>query len=268
MSTPTVRRWVDEAGTSSELRSLLEGCDAVGPSERDLQRFAARMAPLVGLPLSELSPLVPTGTAPLEVSELSGAGLSAGSQAGLSAKSLWGTALGKLGMSAAVSLLVGGALWWGTASLESPGQARPATVPSAALSATLSAKSPVTRESAPSGVTPVVEPNVASEGEAPTVVPRGVRRHAEAPPDELSLMAEAQALRGKNAALLRVLARHAKFYPNGMLAQEREVLMVEAWLQSGNLKQAQKHAATLEARFPSSAHLPRIRHLLEKAAEE
>lgn len=267
MSMPTVSRWAEDAAISDEVRSLLDACAAQGPTEQDLARFSARMAPLVGLSGAELVASLPSGVAPADVPlAATGSGLAAGT--GSLAKTASSSLFAKAMLSGAVAL-IGGGLWWGAATL-----VEEAPVPSPT-------SAPV------QAVAPAVEPDVPAANEVfdgagadvPAVVPtekaalpeRGSRRKLaalQAPTDELSLMAEAQAKRGQPSQLLRVLAQHERWYPQGMLVQEREVLAVEAWLSSGNLQQARKRAAVLEAKFPNSAHLPRIRRLLEKAAEE
>ncbi len=267
---PRVQRLAEDPTTSNEVRWLLDTCAVDGPSESDLARFSARMAPLVGLPAGELVASPPAGAAPLEVSSAtSGSGLLAG-QAGL-AKTASSALSAKL-MVAGAAVLVAGGLWWGAARRVAEPSSQPAEARSAVqVAGPASMGAP---EAAPVPEAQAVAPESASMQQVTEQATQVQRRpsaklaaSAEVP-DELSLMADAQQKRGKPAQLLRVLAKHERLYPNGMLAQEREVLAVEAWIESGNLMQARKRAAALEAKFPNSAHLPRIRRLLEQAAQE
>jgi hypothetical protein len=262
-----VRRLCDDPGAPGELRELLLlNARDTGPSEQELARLAARMAPLVGFGLGELQGAAPAqGVAPAEL---------AGSQP-LGA-ALGKATLAKLGGSWSAKLLVAGAaalagagLWWGIG--------RPATPPPAPIEAAAPVSGPAL---APPHAEPLpaaspVPGATAAEVDAREPSPaapnaRAARRAAPRvpPPDELSLINQAQALRARPAEALRVLAEHAKWYPQGMLSQEREVLAIEALVQAGKLDQARARAARLEASHPSSVHLPRVRSLLDRAAHE
>jgi hypothetical protein len=79
---------------------------------------------------------------------------------------------------------------------------------------------------------------------------------------EVALLGRASgALRGGDLAAARAaLAEHARAYPSGALAEERESLEVELALRSG----AASARAALEAfrrHHPGSAHLPRLDRL-------
>jgi hypothetical protein len=87
-------------------------------------------------------------------------------------------------------------------------------------------------------------------------------------PSELSLIQQAEAARHRGVQALQLLATHERLYPHGALAQEREVLAIELLLKIGKPDQARARAARFERSHPSSAHLPRVRALLERADDE
>ncbi|MFT3927925.1 MAG: hypothetical protein QM778_35685 [Myxococcales bacterium] len=259
MSVPqSIQRLSEDADTSPEVRQLLRASELDGPSEADLAKFAARMAPLVGLPLADLTPSLPHGTAPADVS-----GASWGGAAAKTGLAKWGSSLA-LKAVVAGTLSLGLGLWWANRPAPAPVH-EPAQAPSVSVASRV----------APVPVAP--ETNLPTSGgvaeqalPAPEAAPSAAKRvGASAPrPDELSLIAQAQSLRAEPQAVLRVLKQHATLYPQGMLAQEREVLAVEALVSAGQLKEAKRRAGRLEAEYPNSAHLPRIRALLDQADHE
>jgi hypothetical protein len=87
-------------------------------------------------------------------------------------------------------------------------------------------------------------------------------------PSELSLIQQAEAARHRGVQALQLLATHERLYPQGALAQEREVLAIELLLKIGKPDQARARAARFQRSHPSSAHLPRVRALLERADGE
>jgi hypothetical protein len=98
--------------------------------------------------------------------------------------------------------------------------------------------------------------------------PLGNPAAAAALPSELSLIQQAEAARARGADALALLATHERLYPRGALAQEREVLAIELLLKAGKLAQAAARASHFDHRYPQSAHLPRVRALLERARRE
>jgi hypothetical protein len=265
MSVPQqVTRLSEDASTASELKQLLMASEFDGPSEQDLARFAARMAPLVGLAPTALQPgSVPRGTAPADLSP-----------------GTWGTAaagkagVAKLGGSLGAKLAIGAlAVSVGLSALWAAKPAQPTVSTPAAPVAVESRHAtqplvPVQAEPAPELGVPAEAAPQAVSAPAPAATRKRSAVAGVAQPDELTLIAQAQALRGQGAALLRALAQHEKLYPQGMLAQEREVLAVEALIDMGKLTEAGRRADRLAAKYPASAHLPRLRGLLDKAAHE
>ena len=79
------------------------------------------------------------------------------------------------------------------------------------------------------------------------------------PPAEVTLLQNAQdALPTTPALALADCDDDARRYPNGLLAQEREVLAIDALVRLGRHDDATARAARFSAAYPSSTHLRRI----------
>jgi outer membrane protein assembly factor BamD (BamD/ComL family) len=80
------------------------------------------------------------------------------------------------------------------------------------------------------------------------------------PAEEVKLLERAQdALRsGRHAEALSLCNEHTKSFPNGMLAQEREVIAVEALVKTGRTAEAKARADAFKKRFPGSSHARRV----------
>jgi hypothetical protein len=108
---------------------------------------------------------------------------------------------------------------------------------------------------------PVVAP-VAST--APVAeAPRGVLR----PPDAGDALAAERLLiddarsrlvSGDPQAALARLQEHARRFPRGRLAEDREALAVQALVQSGQYDAARRRARELRSRWPESVYLPAV----------
>jgi hypothetical protein len=86
---------------------------------------------------------------------------------------------------------------------------------------------------------------------------------APAPESELALLRRAQgALDGDPAAALALTDQHARDYPRGLFAQEREVLAIEALLKLRRKPAAVDRAAQFMRSFAQSPHARRVRALL------
>lgn len=85
-------------------------------------------------------------------------------------------------------------------------------------------------------------------------------RQTPAPADEARLLLQARrALATDPARALELADAHARRFPRGTLAQEREVLAVRALAALGRHEQARARAARFEARYPGSTHLAAVR---------
>lgn len=82
--------------------------------------------------------------------------------------------------------------------------------------------------------------------------------------EELTLLESAyQALqRGDTVAALEQAERHASRFPTGALAQEREVLAIDALVRMGRRSEAEARAEAFRTRYPTSTHGVRIQGLL------
>lgn len=79
------------------------------------------------------------------------------------------------------------------------------------------------------------------------------------PVPEIELLRRAQdALTASPADALRAAEDHARAYPRGMLAQEREVIAIDALVRLGRRSEAEARAARFRERWPTSAQVRRI----------
>jgi hypothetical protein len=84
-----------------------------------------------------------------------------------------------------------------------------------------------------------------------------------APEAELALLQRAQSALNRSAsAALELAAEHARLYPNGLFAQEREMLCIEAELKLGKRRDALTRAHAFSERFGRSTYRARIDRLL------
>jgi hypothetical protein len=72
-------------------------------------------------------------------------------------------------------------------------------------------------------------------------------------------MARAAVARQAYSAALATLGEHATRFPRGRLAEERELLYVQALAGSGNTAQASERAKAFERQFPGSIFLPAVK---------
>lgn len=115
-------------------------------------------------------------------------------------------------------------------------------------------------------------PRQMSTRKAPTVIQNRASAHASVaqpvlidPDAELALLTRAQhALDKRPDAALAVLQEHAARFPDGVLAQEREILRIDAELALGRTVQATTRARAFLTLFPGSPHRHRFESLLRK----
>jgi hypothetical protein len=160
---------------------------------------------------------------------------------------------------AAGVVVAGGALWGGSALLQSDGNAR------APHSAPVPAETPsVAVRHAPEAVAPQAEP------EAPkAVLPPAPS--ARTPASETTLAEEGRLLAkahqlvqgGQPRAALEVLRQSAARYPRSVLFQEREVLTIEALGATGASAAAKQRAQLFLKRYPSSPHAGKLKRFVE-----
>ena len=83
-------------------------------------------------------------------------------------------------------------------------------------------------------------------------------------PSELELIGGAgRALKSDPVRALSLVSEHQKLYPAGALAEEREVIAIEALARLGNASLARARADRFSLAFPRSAHLARVSRAIE-----
>jgi hypothetical protein len=84
-------------------------------------------------------------------------------------------------------------------------------------------------------------------------------------PNEMQLIRRAHLLvKSDPDAALRLVAEHAARFPNGVFAQEREVLAIDALLHAGRRAEAKARGRRFIQAHPDSPHIPRLRALLAR----
>jgi hypothetical protein len=121
----------------------------------------------------------------------------------------------------------------------------------------------------PSQAPPAV-PVVSAEA-LPQVAPASARPSAVLAPasdlaEEQSLVDRARAAlaRGRAADAVAATDEHARRFPRGRLAEEREVIGIQALLASGNRSAAEARADRFRKTFPKSVFLPSLDRILGK----
>jgi hypothetical protein len=85
------------------------------------------------------------------------------------------------------------------------------------------------------------------------------RAPAAAPPSETSLLRDARlALNGDPAGALALTEQHRREYPNGGLAQEREVIAITALARLGRTSEARSRAERFRSSYPTSPYIDRV----------
>jgi hypothetical protein len=248
------------SGAPDLLRDAMTSARADVPDAAQLARLAARLPLGAPPPGGSGAPATPAVTVTAPPSVLSGA--------------LVGAALGVL--------VAGAGLVWDatraspsppassvpvvstSANIESPppAAAPPPSSTSPLAPAVTASPAPAPRASAPvahaSAVTSAVAvdptPSSGSLGTPPVVADGETEAHL--------LQRAHEALGGSPAQALALTQEHASRFPGGSLAQEREVVAIQALLRLGRADEARARAARFFAAFPSSAHRRRIEALL------
>jgi hypothetical protein len=84
---------------------------------------------------------------------------------------------------------------------------------------------------------------------------------------EVALIDAARAaLHGHPQRTLQLTATHARSYPSGLLVIEREALTIDANILLGKEREAHALLLAFEHEHPRSAHVPRLRALLDRLA--
>ncbi|HNS98349.1 MAG TPA: hypothetical protein PKL73_15465 [Polyangiaceae bacterium] len=154
-----------------------------------------------------------------------------------------------------LAAVVGGLLWFAT---------RPPSPAAVFPSGSSATSAPSLPTLAASSSPQIVQPPVSSASvlDEPKIVRPAESKPASAVPSELDLIQQAQrALHSHPQRTLSLCREHARRYPHGMLAQEREVLMVEALQRLGHDEEAKDRSRAFLKDNPDSAHRKKIEHV-------
>jgi hypothetical protein len=240
------KRLIDpESRSSPALRTLLRAGRSELPDEERVEAMGIRLGAL----------LVPA---------VGGAshGGPVGPEAGAAGAAAAGLKVGAVAKIGAVALVALGGVG-GTYVLTSHERAittrpsGPAAVSVAPPASGASSASPApSLQSAPSAPAPESGGQVAVAGPASALA-------VGAADTEVSLLESAQdALASDPESALSLAERHAGRFPRGALAQEREVIAIEALIRLGRVDAARARAERFYRAFPRSAHRTRIENLL------
>ncbi len=241
---------LQDAGLGRELRAALEAGRAHDPTPGELAGLTKKLAAL--LPPGTLPP------APAPAPPSPPAGPEAPPAAGLSGAAKIAGAIAVLGA-------IGGAVWLARAPAvvvaPVPGAsvvvvADPPPAPSSVASSAPSVPEPIVSASAAPVASVVVAPRPSSTSTASAIA-------EPAEPEAIMIKRAHDALlQGSADRALALVGDHAQAYPKGALAQEREVIAIEALVALGRNSDARARAATFRAAYPASVHLTRIERLV------
>lgn len=260
MTEPDPRRLLEEE-PEGMLRNGLEVAREELPSEEQMASLAAKLGPLLG---------GGPGGGPAGDGGGGGAAGAAGATAGVAAK---GTMLGKAAVALLAAGVVGGGVWVALdQGREQPEQPAPAPVgdatppddaPPTPLSPAESLAIPPPENPPGRLQDPEEDLSDRPRREQEERPGRAGRSAEQPPPGEVPLLEQAQdALAADPARALELVEEHRRHHPRGMLAQEREVLAIDALLRLGRRAEAEAQAGRFRERHPGSAQLRRIETLL------
>ncbi|HEY3498803.1 MAG TPA: hypothetical protein VGK73_29130 [Polyangiaceae bacterium] len=229
MSDPKDPPRFDEPGSEAppELSRLFSSAKQDLPSSADLARLEAKLGPLLAAPAG--GPSTPSGSA------------------------LGKVAVGLVAAGAAV-----GGLWLALRP-STPEPVTPAPSETATVAAPRSAEPPPVATPAPAetSATPAA-PSAPAAPAAPSASARAeagcaVKRPSGIPEDQLLEQARS-ALRSNPAQALSLARQHQLDFPHGALAQEREVIAIEALRRLGRTEEAARRTERFERLYPQSPH--------------
>ncbi len=225
----SVRPLLEDPSLSAELRSVLDAATEHEPSPGDLAGLEKKLAAAL-----------PPGTLP-------GGGSPPAAPAG-------GAAGGaKVLAGLAIASAVAGTLWLARAPEPKVEEApRPAATTEPAASVATAA--------------PAIEtaPPVVSAAPSVRTAPKPSAAPISAPPETTMLKEAHEALlHGTPERALTLAEGHARAYPRGALAQEREVIAIESLVRLGRRDEALARARSFHAAFPGSSHGERVDRLVE-----
>ncbi|MBE2247915.1 MAG: hypothetical protein IAE78_00110 [Myxococcus sp.] len=242
MTTDSQKRWLEE-GAGPGVRELLESAALDEPTPAQLESLTRRLAPQLEEPHGSGGP---TG----------------GGGAGLA---------GKVGALVVVAGIATAAFLMGRQSSPPP---EPTTPPRPAVTAPpVEAPAPgppsvtappveTPAPAQPSGVAPVVAPPTPTKAPSPVgAVARPATPSAADEDADYELLQ--RALQSPSAEeKLQLAEEHGARFPGSSLAQEREVLAIDALVKLGRSAEAKARLERFARQWPTSAHLVRLEHLL------
>jgi hypothetical protein len=239
-------RLLSSTNEDAELRALLEAGREELPTAAELDALARKLGPI----------LAPGGTGH--------GGPGGGQVAGATAKQVGGAAVAKTFAAVALATVLGVTATHFLTTPSTKTAPPPATVSATTAAPTTASAPPLLERPEPSAAPAVSAPPPAPKLVArPSPVP-SVAASASDPDAEVGLLQRAQdALSSDPARSLALASEHARRFPKGMLAEEREVLAIEALMKLGRSDEANARASRFRATYPSSTHLPRIESVVE-----
>jgi hypothetical protein len=284
--------------STGAMRELLRAARSDLPDEERVDAIALRIGPLMGAPHGGHGPAGPAGppsAGPPPVAPPAGALGGAGAAATglkLATAAKVAAVLATLGTAGGAGVYAGAAYHRDRIAPVNPiavmaAPALPATLPAPRSPALPTADAVVLAEPAPAA--PAVDAVVATEPAPPAIVatasspaaaiePVAASRpiaamRAPAPTaqgvgggdTEIAILEAAQDRLASNpAAALAYAERHAARFPDGVLAQEREVIAIESLVRLHRDAEARQRAERFYRDFPSSAHRARIEALVDE----
>ncbi len=235
------RSWLEMTGDepSPLLRTLLDSAQVDEPQAVDVARLTAKLA--AALPAGTLTP--------------DGGGGGGGGGGGMSGA---GGAVGG-GLKGAAGWTLGGGVLIGLAVLGGVVATTPAGAPLAPHATT--AVAVAVRSEAPPA--PIVSVATAASTSAPLTAASPATATSAAPlptESESAMLARAyeELRRGSPQRAVALAGEHARAYPHGAFAQEREMIAIEALVKLGDRAGARARAEAFRKTYPRSSHLPRL----------
>lgn len=256
MTTET-RPWLQDEGADPALKELLESTEFDGPSDRQLEKLTARVAFLFDLPPGGGGEGGGGGGGPSAPAAPAGGAATVAATSGV-VKAI--VAAGVISVGAVVA----------TVTLREPVVP---PVPVVVAPPPVVAIAPVVPEPEPVVPPAIVEP---AKAPPPPVVRPAVVRPVTPPPEpkaappppspdaELTALddAIAAARAGRPAQALAAVEAHVASWPDSPLAQEREVIAIEALLSLGRRDDARARLGSFRSKWPTSTHLVRLESML------
>ncbi len=247
--------------------TMREDFAASGDAERREARASSRVV-VAGVLAGFVGLLAQSGSATAAT-----AGAIAASQGAGSAQAVGATWLGKVAIGAA---LVAGGIGIGIVAHRTLGSREPSARVIAAAPDVTEPGAGVPVAVTPAVVAPVVVAPVGLDAGVDAAAPRVARTSAPVPtppdPGGAGANPEAQVIerartaltRGRHDEALRTLMSHERQFPDGQLAEERDVLVIEAYVSTGKVRIARDRIARFTAAYPTSIHRAKVAALAQE----